>query len=36
MDFRRIILFGALGLVLAMIWQSWVQFQIDHDPANPG
>lgn len=35
MDFRRIILFGALGLVLAMIWQSWVQFQIDHDPTNP-
>ncbi|MBX2868950.1 MAG: membrane protein insertase YidC [Acidiferrobacterales bacterium] len=35
MDFRRIILFGALGLVIAMIWQSWVQFQIDHDPANP-
>ncbi|MBX2886128.1 MAG: membrane protein insertase YidC, partial [Granulosicoccus sp.] len=35
MDFRRIMLFGALGLVLAMLWQSWVQFQIDHDPANP-
>jgi YidC/Oxa1 family membrane protein insertase len=31
MDFRRIILFGSLGLVLAMIWQSWVQYQIDHD-----
>ena len=32
MDFRRIILFGSLGLVLAMIWQSWVQYQIDHSP----
>ena len=30
MDFRRIILFGALGLVLVMIWQSWTQYQIDH------
>lgn len=32
MDFRRIILFGSLGLVLAMIWQSWVQYQIEHGP----
>ncbi|MGI9318122.1 MAG: membrane protein insertase YidC [bacterium] len=32
MDFRRIILFGSLGLVLAMIWQSWVQYQVDHGP----
>ncbi len=32
MDFRRLILFGALGLVLMMIWQSWIQFQVEHDP----
>ncbi len=35
MDFRRLILFGALGLVLVMIWQSWLQFQMDYD-ANRG
>lgn len=32
MDFRRIILFGSLGLVLAMIWQSWEQYQVEHAP----
>ena len=31
MDFRRLILFGALGLVLMMIWQSWIQYQLEHD-----
>ena len=34
MDFRRLILFGALGLVLMMIWQSWIQFQMEHDPGR--
>ncbi len=37
MDIRRIFLFGSLGLVLMMIWQSWTQYQIDHvelDTAN--
>jgi YidC/Oxa1 family membrane protein insertase len=32
MDFRRIILFGSLGLVLAMIWQSWEQYQVEYGP----
>ena len=27
MQFQRIMLFAALGLVLVMIWQSWVEFQ---------
>ena len=31
MDFRRLMLFGALGLVLMMIWQSWIQFQMERD-----
>ena len=30
MDIRRTVLFGALGLVLVMIWQSWIQFQQVH------
>lgn len=34
MDFRRLILFGALGLTLMMIWQSWVQFQMEHDASR--
>lgn len=34
MDFRRLILFGALGLVLMMIWQSWIQYQLEHDPSR--
>ena len=34
MDFRRLILFGALGLVLMMIWQSWVQFQMERNPSQ--
>ena len=27
-------LFGALGLVLVMIWQSWVEFQQERSVAN--
>ena len=27
MEIQRMILFGALGLVLIMLWQSWVEFQ---------
>ncbi len=27
MQFQRIMLLGALGLVLVMLWQSWVEFQ---------
>ncbi len=27
MQFQRMMLFGALGLVLVMIWQSWAEFQ---------
>lgn len=34
MDFRRLMLFGALGLVLMMIWQSWIQFQMERNAAN--
>ncbi len=30
MDVQRVILFGALGLVLVMIWQSWTEFQRQH------
>ena len=36
MDFRRLILFAALGLVLMMIWQSWIQFQMERDPGLEG
>ena len=32
MDIQRLLLFGALGLVLVMLWQAWVEFQ--HDYAN--
>ncbi len=31
MDFRRLILLGSLGLVLMMIWQSWIQFQGEYE-----
>lgn len=30
MDIKRIVLFGALGLILYMIWQSWGQFEQQH------
>ena len=31
-QFQRFILLAALGLVLMMIWQSWVQFKQQRDP----
>ncbi|MEM7193546.1 MAG: membrane protein insertase YidC [Pseudomonadota bacterium] len=30
MDIQRLILLGALGLVLMMIWQSWIEFQSEY------
>ena len=33
-EIQRMILFGALGLVLIMIWQSWGQFQNRHAAAT--
>lgn len=35
-DLQRIILFGALGLILVMIWQSWLEFQQQYAPARGG
>ena len=29
-EFQRIVLLGALGLVLVMLWQSWAEFQRQH------
>ena len=34
MQFQRIMLFAALGLVLVMIWQSWVEFQTNYAASN--
>ena len=34
MQFQRMMLFTALGLVLVIIWQSWVEFQNERQ-ANP-
>ena len=36
MDFRRLILFASLGLVLMMIWQSWIQFQLEREAGANG
>jgi len=33
-DLQRIILLGALGLIAVMIWQSWLEFQQQYDPAR--
>ena len=27
MDFQRMILFGALGMVLLLLWQSWLEYE---------
>ena len=34
MEIQRLILLGALGLVLIMIWQSWVEFQHQYAATN--
>ena len=34
LEIQRIILFGALGLVLVMIWQSWVEFQQQYNTSG--
>ena len=34
MQFQRIMLLGALGLVLVMLWQSWGEFQANYDPVT--
>ena len=34
MQTQRVILLGALALVLVMIWQSWMQFQQERYPAS--
>lgn len=34
MEIQQMILFGALGLVLIIIWQSWGEFQQQHIAAN--
>lgn len=34
MDFQRIVLFGAIGLVLAMLWYKWGVFQAQYTPQN--
>lgn len=31
-DLQRIILLGALGLILVMLWQSWLEFQREYAP----
>ncbi|MDD9875271.1 MAG: membrane protein insertase YidC [Gammaproteobacteria bacterium] len=35
-DLQRIILLGALGLIVVMIWQSWLEFQQQYAPARGG
>lgn len=34
MEIQRVILLGALGLVLVMIWQAWTEFQREHNAVN--
>ena len=29
MDFQRLVLFGALGMVLLLLWQSWLEYEAD-------
>jgi len=33
-DLQRIILLGALGLILVMLWQSWLEFQRQYAPGG--
>lgn len=35
-DLQRIILLGALGLILVMLWQSWLEFQSQYAPGQIG
>ncbi len=32
MDFQRLILFGALGMVLLLLWQSWIEYESGKNP----
>ncbi len=34
MDFQRLILFGALGMVLLLLWQSWLEYEADKNSAS--
>ncbi len=34
MEIQRLILFGALGLVLVMLWQAWIEFQQQYTAAE--
>jgi YidC/Oxa1 family membrane protein insertase len=34
MDFQRLILFGALGMVLLLLWQSWLEYEADKNSTN--
>ena len=34
MDFQRMILFGALGMVLLLLWQSWLEYESGKNNAN--
>ena len=33
MDFQRLILFGALGMVLLLLWQSWLEYESSKNSA---
>ena len=34
MDFNRLILFGALGMVLMLLWQSWQEYVAEKNPVT--
>ncbi len=34
MDFQRLILFGALGMVLLLLWQAWLEHDSSKNNAN--
>ena len=34
MDFQRLILFGALGMVLLLLWQSWLEYDADKNSSS--
>lgn len=34
MDFQRLILFGALGMVLLLLWQSWLEYEAGKNSTN--
>ena len=34
MDFQRLILFGALGMVLLLLWQSWLEYEADKNSTS--